>query len=63
MKRGIDEQSLADDLGISVLILRKLENEKMILNPALMLQICEYFGVELHEMFYLQKTVQGGNFI
>ena len=54
--RGIDQQKLADELGIDRTYLSKLENQKFSPGTGLMYRICRYFGVELGEMFYINNS-------
>lgn len=51
--QGIDQQKLADDLGITRTYLSKLENHKFSPGPGLMARVCNYFCKELGEVFYI----------
>jgi putative transcriptional regulator len=59
---GIDQQKLADNLGITRTHLSKLENQRFSPGPGLMERVCNYFGKELGEIFYIEKgeEVDGG---
>ncbi len=54
-KADIDQQTLAEALGVTRTYLSKLENQKLIPGPGLMLRVCEYFRVGLGDMFFIQK--------
>ncbi len=51
----IDQQKLADDLRITRTYLSKLENQKFSPGPGLIERVCNYFGKELGEIFYIEK--------
>ena len=50
---GLDQQSLADLLGVTRTYLSKLENQKFSPGPELMAKICLFFGKKLGEVFYI----------
>ena len=52
---GIDQQTMADELGITRTYLSKLENQKFSPGPELMASICIYFYKELGEVFFINS--------
>lgn len=58
-QRGLNQDQLATQLGLTRTYLSKLENQKFPPSPGLMTRVCQFFGKELGEMFYIDK---GGKF-
>lgn len=51
--RGINQDKLAEALGVTRTYLSKLENQKFSPGPKLMQRICSFFGKELGEVFFI----------
>lgn len=49
----MNQDELAEILGVTRTYLSKLENQRFSPGPGLMLKICLYFGKELGEVFYI----------
>jgi putative transcriptional regulator len=56
--RGLNQEDLAEALGVTRTYLSKLENQKFSPGPGLMQRVCSFFCKELGEVFY---TSDGGD--
>lgn len=60
--QGLDQQALADQLGVTRTYLSKLENQRFSPSPALMQRVCHFFGKPLGDVFYIEndrKSAEG----
>lgn len=51
---GLNQQEVADHLGIDRTYLSKLENQRHCPGPELMVKVCRLFNTSLGDMFYLE---------
>lgn len=52
-QRGLNQDELATQLGLTRTYLSKMENQKFTPSAGLMIRVCQFFGTELGEMFYI----------
>lgn len=53
--QGINQEQMAEELGVTRWYLSKLENHKFVPSTQLMVKVCRYFGRELGEVFYIKR--------
>jgi len=53
--KGLDQEELASHLHVTRTYLSKIENQKYTVSAKLMEFVCDYFGVSLGQLFYIDK--------
>ncbi len=59
--RGLNQEDLAEVLGVTRSYLSKLENQRFSPGPGLMQKVCLFFGKELGEVFYFAGGDESGS--